>query len=224
VKARQKATPEAIVAGRPPGRDKVVDELRRMILMLELAPGSVVTEAALCSLLNCSRTPLREALPLLARDHLVDRAPRGGVSISSLTIADFVAVVEAMDGIDSAIVRLAAERVTEELLRQLAEVLDDTEAAAGDGDLASLIDCDFRFHHLVAEASGNPLLVEVQDSLHRMSLRFALMGLRQAGSAAGLMDDHRRIVEALQKGDPDMAEAAVHDHTANARDRMRAAL
>jgi DNA-binding GntR family transcriptional regulator len=195
-----------------------------MIGTLELPPGSVVTEAALCSLLRCSRTPLREALPLLARDHLVIPAPRGGVSIPSLTIADFVAMVEAIDGVEGVIVELTATRVTKEALRQLAELQDASAAAAAAGDLASVIDLDFRFHHLIGEASGNPLLEEIQDSLHRVSMRFAFLGLRRAGSADGLLEDHRRILEALREGDPVAAAAAAHDHTAHARERMRAAL
>jgi DNA-binding GntR family transcriptional regulator len=202
----------------------VLAELRRMIITLELPPGAVVTEEHLCTVLHCSRTPLREALRLLAREHLVVAVPHRGVSIAELSIADFAALVEAMVGIEAFLVRLAAERITEERLSQLENLVQASGRAAEAGDLAQVAELDFKFHHVLGEASENHFLIEAQDTLHRLSMRFVFMGWRRAGTAAGAVADHRHIVEAMRSRDPDRAEASIREHMHNARERMRAAL
>jgi len=204
--------------------DRVLAELRQMIITLELAPGAVVTEESLCAVLDCSRTPLREALRLLAREHLVVAVPHRGVSIADLSIVDYTALAEATEGVECFLVRLAAERVTDEQLARMDELLKASDMATAAGDLARVAELDFRFHHVIGEAAHNHLLIETQDTLHRLSMRFVFLGFRRAGSAAGAVADHRRIIEAIRAGDPDRAEAVAHEHAQNARDRQRAAL
>lgn len=211
---------------KPGGRasDRVLAELRRLIITLELPPGAVVTEESLCALLGCSRTPLREALRVLAREHLVVAVPHRGVSIAELSIADFAAMVEATGGVESFLARLAAERITDDQLAEMQSIVELSATAADASDLAQVAELDFRFHHVLGEAAGNRLLIDVQDTFHRLTMRFVFLGFRRAGTAAGAVDDHRRIVEALRTRDPDKSEAAVMSHMANARQRMRAAL
>ncbi len=204
--------------------DRVLHELRRMIITLELAPGAVVTEEYLCELLGCSRTPLREALQLLAREHLVVAVPRRGVSIAELSIFDFVTLLDAIDGVEQVIVRFSAERITDAELERLDELVDASAEAEATGDLAQVAELDFDFHHALGEACGNKFLIETQDTLHRLSMRFVYLGFQRAGTSSGAISDHRHIVEMLRTRDPDAVEAAVHEHAENARKRMRAAL
>jgi DNA-binding GntR family transcriptional regulator len=204
--------------------DRVLTELRRRIITLELPPGAVVTEEYLCTVLDCSRTPLREALRILAHEHLIIAVPHRGVSIAELSIVDFPALVEAIEGVESFLARLAAERITNEELAEMDELVRESQGAATDEDLAQIAELDFRFHHILGEAAGNHLMIETQDVLHRLSQRFVFMGFRRAGTAAGAVADHTRIVAALRTRDPNIAESAVHDHMHNARERMRAAL
>jgi DNA-binding GntR family transcriptional regulator len=103
--------------------DRVLMDLRRMILTQELPPGSVVTEASLVEVLDCSRTPLREALQRLSHDHLVVAVPGRGVSISDLGIVQFGVVLEAEIAVESSLVRLAAERISDETLVHVDELL-----------------------------------------------------------------------------------------------------
>jgi DNA-binding GntR family transcriptional regulator len=220
-KAKSTAT---LIAPRRRTSDRVLADLRRMIVTLELPPGAVVTEEQLCALLDCSRTPLREALRLLAREHLVVSVPHRGVSIPELSMIDFSALEEAMEGIDCFLVRLAAERISEEQLALMDELMRQSRSAAAAGDLAEVAELDFRFHHMLGEAAGNGLMGEFQDTLHRLGMRFVFLGFRRAGTAAGAVADHERIVEAIRSRDPDVAEAAARDHMQHAVQRMRAAL
>lgn len=204
--------------------DAVTSNLRRKILTMELPPGAVVTEANLVDLLQCSRTPLREALQRLAHEHLVVAVPRRGVSIADLSVVDFRSLAEAGEGIEMALVRLYAGRITDEEIDALDELVNRSEEAEAAGDLAQVVDFDFEIHHALGTASGNRFLTEFHGIVLRLLARYVYLGFQRAGTAAGANSDHRRIVNALRDRDFAEAEAAVRDHQHKGRDRMRAAL
>src|SRR5664280_1733338 len=81
--------------------DTALRQLRKMIITLELAPGEAITEESLGVRLKCSRTPIREALQQLVREHLVVATPRRGVTVADLSLTDFFAMLEATEGIDA---------------------------------------------------------------------------------------------------------------------------
>ena len=195
-----------------------------MIITLELAPGTAITEESLGALLKCSRTPIREALQQLAREHLVVATPRRGVSVSELRLVDFFAMLEATEGIDAVLVRLAADRLTDEQIAELDELLNLSEQADAAGDFEQVVELDFEFHSAIAAASNNHFLIEFHETLHRLSTRFVFLGFKRAGTAAGAIEDHRQIVEALRGRDADVAEAAARRHCYHARDRMMAGI
>jgi DNA-binding GntR family transcriptional regulator len=204
--------------------DRVLMDLRRMILTQELPPGSVVTEASLVEVLDCSRTPLREALQRLSHDHLVVAVPGRGVSISDLGIVQFGVVLEAEIAVESSLVRLAAERISDETLARVDELLQRSRAAAAAGDVPEVVDCDYLFHTMWGAAAGNHLLLEFQMMLLRLLARYVYLGFKRAGNPEGAISDHTRVYEALCRRDADAAEAAIRAHIANGRERMRSAL
>lgn len=204
--------------------DRVLTDLRRMILTFELAPGSVVTETHLAEVLKCSRTPLREALQSLSHEHLVVAVPRRGVSIADLSIVGFGEAVQAAESVGGPISRLAATRITDVQLSHLDDLLVSADEADAAGDLAKVVALDFQLHAAIAAASGNPLLLEFEEMLLRLLSRYTYLGFRRVGCAVETSVEHRRIVEALRSRDADRADAAVRDHMCNARERMRRAL
>jgi DNA-binding GntR family transcriptional regulator len=210
--------------GRGRASDGVLRDLRRMILTHELPPGEVVTEASLVELLGCSRTPLREALQSLSHEHLVVAVPGRGVSIADLGILEFGVIVEAERSVEGPLVRLAAERITDERIARLEELLARSEAAVARGDVLEVVDCDFLFHSEWGAASENHLLLEFQSMILRLIARYVYLGFKRAANAEGAISDHRQILAALRLHDPDAAEAAILEHVRNGRERMRNAL
>lgn len=204
--------------------DRVLGELRRMILTQELPPGAVITEASLVSVLTCSRTPLREALQRLSHEHLVVAVPGRGVSISDLSIPQFGVVIEADSSVETSLVRLAAERIDDESLAAAEELLERATAAADAGDVPEVVDCDYLFHTTWGQAAGNHLLLEFQAMLLRLLARYVYIGFSHPGNREGALSDHRKILAALKQHDPDAAECAMREHIANGRERMRRAL
>ena len=204
--------------------DRVLDDLRRMILTQTLPPGSVVTESSLVDVLKCSRTPLREALQRLSHEHLVVAVPGRGVSISDLSIVQFGVILEAEVGVESSLVRLAAERITDERLAEVEELLRRSLTAATAGDVPEVVECDFLVHTSWGAAAGNHLLLEFQTMLLRLLARYVFLGFQCPGNPQGAISDHTLIFEALRRRDPDAAEAAMRSHIFNGRERMRRAL
>ena len=213
-----------VVQHRGRARDRVLKDLRRMILTHELAPGAVVTEASLVEVLKCSRTPLREDLQSLSHEHLVIAVPGRGVSIADLGIVEFGAIIEAELSVECPLVRLAAERISDERIAELDELLRRAHAAAAVGDVPEVVDFDFQFHTAWGAACGNHLLLEFQTMLLRLVARYVYLGFQRAGNQEGAISDHQKILEALRRRDPDSAEMAIRAHIANGRERMRSAL
>ena len=209
-----------------PGRasDRVLKDLRHMIVTLELPPGAVVTEASLVQALGCSRTPLREALQRLGHEHLVVSVPHRGISIADLSIVNVGSICEAEEAVDSALVRLAAPRVTDEELDCMEELLVKSDAAAAEHDVEEVVDIDFRFHTTFGKAARNLFLLEFQEILLRLLGRYVYLGFQVEGNLEGAINDHRVILSALRTHDPDACEVAVRSHIGNGRERMRSAL
>jgi DNA-binding GntR family transcriptional regulator len=100
--------------------------IRELIVSLELQPGSIVDERALMARLGIGRTPVREALRLLAREGLVEIHPRRGMFVSSVEVGDLAALSEVRAVLESLAARLAAERRTAE---DEVELLDELAGA-----------------------------------------------------------------------------------------------
>ncbi len=220
--ARSKATAGAGQYER--ASDTALRELRRMIITLELEPGEAITEESLGAHLKVSRTPIREALQQLVREHLVVATPHRGVSVATLNLTDFFAMLEATEAVDATLMRLAAKRLTDAQLTELDELLRLSDEAEAAGDFEQVVELDFTFHNVIAGASSNHFLIEFHDTLHRLSTRFVFLGFKRAGTATGAIADHRAMVAALRARDADRAEAAGRDHCHHARERMMAGL
>jgi DNA-binding GntR family transcriptional regulator len=200
--------------------DRVADDLRHMIITLELKPGDIVSEAYLGELLECGRTPLREALQRLSQEYLIEIIPRRGIAITDLTVIDLVDLVEALVLMESFSARLAAERISDQDLQRLEAVVAEAEQMANEATFTSVAALDFRFHHVIAEATGNRFLADTIARWHRLGTRFAYVAWQRQGSAVPSLAEHREILAAFRNRDPDEAERLTREHTLNARERI----
>lgn len=203
--------------------DRIQRALLRMIVTLELPPGAVVNEIDLAQRLKCSRTPVREALQRLAQERLVIPVARRGVTVADLSVIDFGDLIEALQGVESYSVRLAAERATGLQLTELAAILTEAEQANAAGDLLRVAELDFDFHCKLAGASGNQHLVDTVARLERLITRFSYLGIMRLGTGGLPLHHHRRILEAVRARDAAEAEARVREHWVKGREVMRAA-
>jgi DNA-binding GntR family transcriptional regulator len=200
--------------------DRVSQELRRLIITLDLRPGAPIIESQLMQRLDCGRTPLREALQRLADEYLVRAVPRRGMSVAEIGIFELHQTYEARQGIEGLLARLASERATEQQL----DALDgSTQAMEQDGESADLFDTvqrDIEFHSQIAEAGGN---IYLRDAFRRVAgptMRLMYFAHSHGQAIAQTYMEHRDVIDALRARNPANAEQVMRAHIAQAKARI----
>jgi DNA-binding GntR family transcriptional regulator len=197
---------------------RVQEELREAILAGSLPPGARLRAEPLAERLRTSRTPVREALILLAREGLVDIEPRRGAIVRSFDAADLADLYDVRALIEPHAARRAATRIGADALARLRQICDraDARGAADDDAVEDQVALNEEFHRIIVTAAGSPRL--------EAALR-AVAGIPRAFRAAFWHDDaqreqslfcHRQIVHALERRQPRLAEAVMRMHIVGA--------
>lgn len=226
----------------PPARDtqslsdRAYYAIRELIVTLELAPGSVVSERELMERLGVGRTPIREALRDLAREQLVEVFPRRGIFVAGVDVGDIAGLSEVRLALESKAARLAAERrndadraETERLLDELSHGLATDAGSAtrdpgGGNDERRLIDLDQRIHRHVYRCTHNPFLAATLEEYYVLTLRIWFLALDRVERLDDAIREHHEILEAIRDGDGDRAERVMRTHVAGFEQAMRAVL
>ncbi len=190
--------------------ERAYDEIRRMIIRLELAPGDVVREADLSAQLDMSRTPIREALQRLARDHFVTVIPRRGMFVSAIDVHELSMLYETRAIMEPYAARLATRRGTADDWAEMADLLEETRRPGTPA--VQLIELDRRCHEIIWRAAGNRFLTSTLDALYAQSDRLWHMYLADVADMADAVDEHAAIHDALERGDEDLVADLVEMH------------
>jgi DNA-binding GntR family transcriptional regulator len=182
--------------------------LEEMIVTLQLAPGSVVSEAILGRQMGMGTTPIREALQRLSREYLVQVLPRRGVVVTAVDLRQQLQVLETRRELDRLVVRAAARRASaaeRELIRDLAAELRST---GQEGDLLGFLRTDAGMKLAIARASHNQVAAAAASPLHAVSRRFWYFHGREAASLLETAKWHIDVANAVAAGDEAQAVAA----------------
>jgi DNA-binding GntR family transcriptional regulator len=204
--------------------DDVADTVRSMIVDFTLPPGSVVSEIQLMRQLGVGRTPVREALLVLAQEFLVKQVPGMGSVVAGLDISDFALVAQCQQAIEPFAARLAAARITVAEVAGLETILARTQTALDGGDLEAVVKANLEFHSAVLTATANHYLADVGMRLQRCAVRFTRFAYERGIPPGRSVEEHQRIVDALSRHMPDEAEERAREHHTNALVRFREAL
>jgi len=185
-------------------KQEMYDCIRRDILGGSFLPGDLLREKELAARYGVSKTPVREALSLLAQEEMVKAVPRAGYMVKQLTLRDLQEVHQLRITLESMAARLAAENITDEELSKLEGL-----TATSDPDEALLF--NHRFHSVVARASGNSRLAKMIEQLLDDTDRWAALEVVRLTPAV-LLIGHQAELEALRTRNPDTAEAAMREH------------
>lgn len=202
--------------------ERAYDEIRRRIIRLDLAPGDVVREADLQVTLEMSRTPIREALQRLARDHFVTVIPRRGMFVSAIEFDELAMLYETRAIMEPYAARLATSRGTQADWDEMAEVLAETELPGKQP--SELIELDRRCHEIIWRASGNRFLTATLDTLYAQSDRLWHMYLADVHDMAHAVDEHASIHAALEAGQADRVAGLIERHVNSFDAQVRAAV
>jgi DNA-binding GntR family transcriptional regulator len=186
--------------------------LRQAIYQGAIPEGTVLRERELASALGVSRTPIRESLARLEAEGIVVAIPHGGVVVAEVSPQDVEEIYELRAGIEGMAARLAAQRASDAELAALGEVLQEMTVLARDGQLESLPPLAARFHRLLYEAARNRRLQALAVNCYEAVQRVKRSSLMRPGRAGQALEEHRRILAALRRRDPEAAERAAREH------------
>ncbi len=185
-----------------------------MIISGAFGDGERLDETRLSERFSVSRTPLREALQMLAASGLVQLIPHRGAYVRHPGFVELVQMFEVMAELEGMCGRLAARRLTEDDLTTLRLAAGECEQALAGGDADAYYHENERFHGLLYQASGNGFLASEARRLQKRLQPFRRLQLRVRGRMAQSMAEHRSILAALEQGDANAAERALKTHIA----------
>ena len=192
----------------------ITERLRDQILINQLKPGERLIADDLALSFGVSRSMIREALLLLATEGFINIVPRKGTFVTQMSAKQANDLFEVRLLLEGQVASLAAERRTDENLRDLRETADRGIAAALAGNVDQLPALNTRFHNLLADTADNDYLTE---TLSRLSNIIQWVYSRRIiERSTDSWKEHLRIVDAIEQMDPNAAKAAAHDHITRA--------
>lgn len=178
----------------------VYRSLRRAIIEQALRPGAKLPEDSIGEWLGVSRTLAREALVRLASEGLVELRPNRGASVAYPTLEEGRDVFAVRAGLERLVTQSLAGRLTHDQVRALEAHVAAEEKAAAKGNERESIRLAGEFHTILAEMSGNALLIRyVAETVSRCSLILAIYGRPHSSDCA--VSEHRELIGALVRGD-----------------------
>ncbi|MFB9568281.1 GntR family transcriptional regulator [Saccharopolyspora hordei] len=198
----------------PSGRELAYAHLKDAVLSDPAMQGQFVNEQALADEIGVSRTPIREALLLLAAEELVQLVPKRGAYVAPVGGREIRELFE----VRAVVERYAARRAIELDAVPVAEMrteLDGQRALTADDEARAFIDHDHRFHAALVRAVGNDLLTKTYDGLRARQVRAGIVALYSSGDRRkAVLAEHEAILGALVAGDAAAAEEAITAHLA----------
>jgi DNA-binding GntR family transcriptional regulator len=191
---------------------RAVARIRDMIIRGQLVPRSRVSEKDLCEAFGISRTPLREALKVLASEGLVELLPRRGARITAIDIDRLREQFEAVALIESNAAHRLCESGTAEQIRDLRVIHDALATAHRTNDPARYYVSNEQFHRSIVMLAGNGTLADIHADLIVHLHRARNVALSRSDVDVGFAHAHDEIIEAIERRDADAAAAEVTEH------------
>lgn len=205
----------AVLSPRPLYQD-AAELLRQRILGGDLPPGSWIDELRLAEHYGISRTPLREALKVLAAEGLVTMKPRRGAYVTEVPAADLDKLFHLLALLESDAAASVARTASPAELDELEALNTRLEQAVDDS--AAFYTLNVQFHARLLALTGNPWQTQLVNDLRRL-IQLALVGsLGTAGRIQDSLREHRALLTALRARDADGAAALMRNHMRGALD------
>lgn len=190
--------------------EEVAEQLRQRIFRRELEPGSWIDELKIAEEFGISRTPLREALKVLAAEGLVTMKVRRGAYVTEMSEKDLRDVYHLLSLLESDAAGVVAERATEAQLKTLQDLHAELEAAVADREKFFAI--NERFHMHLLEMADNRWRSQMVADLRKVMKLNRHHSLFRQGRLAGSLAEHRALMQAIEARDGEAARRLMHAH------------
>jgi DNA-binding GntR family transcriptional regulator len=194
---------------------EVAELLRQRIFKRDLAPGSWIDEMKLAEEYGISRTPLREALKVLAAEGLVTMKVRRGAYVTEVSESDLADVYHLLALLESDAAGVVAEQATDAQLKELQALHKDLEAAAAVGNRDKFFAVNERFHMRLLQIAGNRWRDQMVADLRKVMKLNRHHSLLKSGRLEESLQEHRAVMEALAKRDAKATVKRMQEHFRN---------
>lgn len=188
----------------------VAEWLRQRIYSRALKPGEWIDELKLAQELGISRTPLREAIKVLAAEGLVTMRLRRGAYVTEVSQEDLKQVYELLGELESGAAGVVATQASPLQLEELKALHEQLRLAQDDAE--RFFDINEKFHRKILELSGNRWRLQVINDLRKVMKVSRLQSLAREGRIAASLAEHEAILQAIVAGKADMASQAMRQH------------
>ncbi|MEQ8481448.1 MAG: GntR family transcriptional regulator [Hoeflea sp.] len=190
--------------------DTVFDELHSQILLLELPPGTKMSEVEVAKALGVSRQPVRDAFYRLSKLGFLSIRPQRATLVSQISQTAVLQARFIRSAIEAETVRTACKALSEEDMRALEEILQRQREAVEAKDAVSFHDYDDQFHKEICERSGLGFAWDIirENKAHMDRVRF----LSLAFASQDAFGDHLKVMAAIRARDEALAMQHMHEH------------
>jgi DNA-binding GntR family transcriptional regulator len=211
---------EAVEIVRRALHDEVAQRLRVMLVEGQIVPGAKLNERELCELMKVSRTPLREAIKLMASEGLVDLLPNRGAVAVKLSGTDVMHSFEVLAEIEGLSGELAAQRISAAEVDQIAALHYEMLACFARRDLAGYYRLNAQIHAAINQAARNPVLTKTYREINArvQALRFRTNQNEAKWQKA--VKEHEQMLAALRARDAGALRAILIAHLLHKRDTV----
>ncbi len=198
--------------------NRAYQELKRIILEHQIPQGGKLNEIELAAALGVSRTPVREAINRLGKEGFVEIFPQRGAFVIQFSEKDIYELFLIRENLEGLAACLAAERVTGKDLTSLESCIHGFKEPYGKRDIQRYARQDFKFHQTIVLLSNARRLINLISTLHDQIRIFRLTPVGLSSQMKTALIEHQRLLEALEKKDPEEAERRMRQHIRHVRD------
>jgi DNA-binding GntR family transcriptional regulator len=193
--------------------EDILGQLRDFIVEGHLEPGSRVPERELCEKFGISRTPLREALKVLAAEGLIELMPNRGARVRQFSEADIKNLFEVISGLDFVAGRLACARISDQAIAEIERMHLEMYTHYLRRELADYFRLNQKIHQAIVDAAGNPVLSSNYANLNAIVRRLRYSAnLLHRDRLTDAMREHEGIIDALRRRAGDELGLLMFEH------------
>ncbi len=200
--------------------ERAFEELRTAILEGRIPPGTRLVERILAEDMGISRTPVHDALTNLVKERLVKKLPNNGFAVSRIEKKEIVQLYSLRLHLEVLALQWALPNITAETLRKLKNNVKQMERCASKSDMDCIIKKNVEFHQLILSAADSPILSCFVEQVQANAKLYRIRSVNSPYRVPMVIDEHRKIITAVEKKDEAAAVDSIKEHLGNALDTI----
>lgn len=198
--------------------DKAHHQIKQWILHYQLKPGSVLNVGGLAQALEMSHTPVREALSMLEREHLIERRPQRGYTVPGLNLQEVEDLYELRISLEEMAAWHAAKRIRQPDRKRLAAILSEVDRSLKAHDKSRILGLEQDFHVVILKASGNRPLAEMGCGILDRIWIVQNINILTTSHLSDAHPQHLEVFQAIESGDSKKASVLMKKHITQAKE------